>query len=136
MLRTSLLVLLFTVASLSGCAGKNCDTSQDESGQKIVCNGTSFQYTRQGSVSGNRAEVFEWENGKPKASVKSAWQGSGRLTITLKDADGATVYSKEHGVMGQSTAAQTTDAGARGTWTIEIDTSNLNGQVVVSVNPV
>ena len=117
----------------SGCFGSvNCSAEQGATGQKTICNGTVFTYTLQGSPPG-KSESFTWENDKGLARVSAAFQGSGSVVVTIKDAAGKQVYARQHGE-GQ-TAESTSTAGAKGAWTIIIQVTALSGQVALSVTP-
>jgi hypothetical protein len=122
--------------ALAGCADdmeQHCDVSQDMSGQKVVCNGASFSYTLQGSRS-LVTDQYSWQNPGEKAYVSAVFQGSGTVYVTIKDHNGAQVYSKAHTGTGQTVGSQATDVGESGTWTVKLETRELQGQVVLSVN--
>jgi hypothetical protein len=130
-----LLAMLMTASlGLSGCMGQDCSTEQDSEGQRVVCQGTSFSYTLQGTRS-LETDQYTWENKKDQARVEVVFQGPGDAQVTIQDAAGAQVYSKKHSGVGQTTGSQLTSDGSPGTWTIKIEVTGLNGQVVLRVTP-
>lgn len=129
--------LLVTTGFLAGCVDSGCEFSQGTmsggSGQEGACNETdSFAYGTQGSMMSD-TKTWTWENTQDQAKASWGFQGSGDVTLTIKDADGKTVLREPLGGMGQSGASATSDSGTPGEWTIQLRFSNFQGQMGVGV---
>jgi hypothetical protein len=125
-------VLILALAGCTGDEGVDCDVQQDTQGQKVICNGSQFSYTLQGSRSA-MTDQYSWQNPGEKAYVSAVFQGVGTVYVTIKDHNGIQVYSKAHNGAGQTVGSQATSPGDAGTWAIKIETKDLQGQVVVTV---
>ena len=127
------LILSLAIAT-SGCMGSDCETSNEPSGQRVVCTTPkTFSYTRNGSMVSEKKD-YQWENSGTTATVSAAFNSSsGTATVVVKDADGKTVYNKSHSWNGQTAEDQPTMSGKAGTWTISINLGGLTGQVALNV---
>lgn len=126
-------LLLLMPLLLSGCAA-NCSGSQGLGGQQGVCNeGDSFYFGKQGSFMGT--ETHTWQNSGTKATVAWGGQGTGTVTVKIKDAAGKEVFSKDFSGAGQAGGTHATQVGKAGAWTITISAKvAFQGQVGVAVN--
>jgi hypothetical protein len=131
-----LAILLSMSVGLSGCTA-GCEASQSASGQEAGCsNAGAFSYAKQMSMS-SATETKTWSNSASKAAVQWSMQmSSGSMSVTVKDAAGATVFSKTFSGMGQQASSSTTSAGQAGDWTITIKFVGATGQVAFNMNPV
>jgi hypothetical protein len=137
MIVRALAVPLGFLVVLSGCmgGGQGCMGRQDFSGQGAVCNEeNSFHYGLQGTAS--KTETYTWQNSKSKATVAMGFQGTGSVSVTLKDASGTSVFTKTYQGAGQAGGTETTRSGAPGAWTIQIQMRDLQGQMGVTVGAV
>lgn len=132
------LVLVF---ALSGCtssqysSGGECTAEQNPQGQVAVCNyAGSFSYSYQASGY-TKFETFTWENPLTKALVTQGSQiAAGTLSITLKDEEGKTVFTKTWGGgASQSGSSKVSNAGAPGSWMLELQFVGVTGQVGLTV---
>lgn len=131
--------ILVASTVLAGCAafGGGCSIAQgsfsDGQGQEGACNETnSFAYGYQGQGEGV-SETFTWENTEGQADVNWGAQGQGSVSVTIQDADGTVVFSDTFQGQGQGGTSESTDPGATGDWTIEIESSGFQGQFGVGV---
>ena len=124
-----ILVSLVSTAALAGCFGAGCSGSQGMGGQSGVCNSTDhFSYGAQGGPF-TKTESWSWENTQERAQISWGSQGSGSIRLTVKDADGKTVFSDSWSGSGQSGASDVTSAGEPGTWTITAQFVAAMGQL-------
>lgn len=129
--------LLLATGFLAGCVDSGCGFNQGQmgssSGQEGVCNETdSFAYGTQGQAMSD-TKTWAWENTQGSADATWGFQGTGDVTLTIKDADGKTVLQRSIGSMGQGGSSTTTDSGTVGEWTIQLRFSNFQGQMGVGV---
>ena len=130
-----LLALASTLVVISGCFGSgHCSVSQGNTGQAGVCNTKDgFSYGEQGGPISKSAH-YDWQNSKGGALVSLGSQGTGSIKVTLHDAAGTAVFSRSFTGPGQFGASEHAQRGKAGAWKIDLDFSNVNGQIGLTVN--
>ena len=95
--------------------------------QPEVTNQTDSFAFQASNISGLTGSVdYEWEHTGTTANVdQSTVVSAGTATVTILDADGTTVYTRNLADDGTFP----TDAGVAGTWIIRIAVSNMDGTV-------
>jgi len=87
----------------------------------------SFSFQLTGVQDGSSHLEYTWQNTGTAATVdRSSAITAGTVTVTVKDAAGATVYAESQA--GKSGSVATT-AGAVGAWTIVVDFVNASGTI-------
>lgn len=123
-LPASITLVAALAIGLSGCTG----------GQ-YACSSTSGAFSCGGQVANKSgSESFNWDNSGTRAMV--AWGGqaaSGSFTLSILDAAGKQVYSRNFSGTNQGGASENTATGASGTWTVRVTYSDFTGQMGLSV---
>ena len=106
---------------LAGCAGGT---------EQVSNNVNSFRYTSEWKGFSGTKE-YDWQNDRTHAEVSlSGTPTGGSLSVSVRDAAGATVYSVEDLQPG---ARSLTQQGQPGTWHIVLRFNGFAGQTTVSV---
>jgi hypothetical protein len=108
-----LLSSLLSAALLAGCSA-----SQGAGGQEASAAG-SLAY--QGAATGQHTSSFECGDGQGMVSF-GGQIGSGSVTVTIRDAAGATVYTRSFSGPGQSADSRQVE-GSGGEWTMSASRS-------------
>lgn len=82
------------------------------------CTGNAVTVSGQGYTSGTKTKSLDCGG---TGHLASGNQGAGKLTVTVKDGDGAVVFSSGDFGAGQDGQAQTIE-GEPGTWTLSVKT--------------
>ena len=124
----TLTLALLPFLLLAGCSDSG-STSNGPGGQSAADEGS---LAHNGAGSGSHSSRFECD-GSGEASF-AANLGGGSVTVTVKDADGKTVYSKT--ATGPGQAADTKDVeGSSGTWTVSATRDGaFSGQYALDVD--
>ena len=117
-MESSVVAHMRSVLLLSGLMAalllSGCTASQGADGQQAAAGG-SLAY--QGASAGEHSSTFDCDSGEASVSV-GGQLGSGSVTVTVRDADGATVYTRTFNGPGQSADSRRSDAGEPGEWTV------------------
>ncbi len=117
---------LLPLAALAlACGGSTSPVSP--AFQPEIANATdTFQFQVTGVQNGSASLTYAWQNTGTRATVnQSASITAGAVTLTVKDAAGAVVYTgslAQHGTF-------TSSAGAAGGWTLQVDFAGASGTV-------
>lgn len=127
MARVLLLAALAAALLLAGCTITNSTSGQGASSE----GGKGF--AKAGNHGGaTKTETASWQNDGSKARGQFVVnQGSGSVTLAIKDAGGATVWTWTGTSVGQTADAFTTSSGSPGTWTLTVTLVGFSGQYSV-----
>lgn len=137
-MRVRLIVLgvaLVASVALAGCAGEMNDAvdgGASAGGETSSSRGTSYNYNSGGSSNAESdSGTFQAPDGQ--ADVSASAGGTGRLTVTIEDASGATVFEETYtGSGGENTNREL--SGAPGEWTVRIDVLTWQGGFTLTAN--
>lgn len=116
----ALLALAVLAALLAGCAAGGGLSNQPD----------HFSYG--GAATGKTTtEVYEWANSGTAAQVSWGGGGSGSLSLTMKDAAGATMFAR---TLGNGGLHERTLDGQPGTWRIELRFQGYNGGMGLNID--
>jgi hypothetical protein len=128
-MRTNVLAtfLLASGLLLAACGGGSNPVLQPQFQPQIANLTDSFSFQLTGVTGGSAHLEYTWQNTGTVASVdRSSAITAGAVTLTVKDAAGATVYSQPlAGVSGSVPTA----AGPAGAWTILVDFADASGTI-------
>lgn len=120
MLRNRLWAAVVAVGVLSACAGDSLGPFQPEIGN--AADNFQLQATNVSNVTTTLA--YPWVNSGTRATINhSTTTTAGSTLLVIKDAAGATVYSK---ALSPSLSEPTT-AGQAGTWSVQLTLTNYSG---------
>lgn len=119
------LVVGLMAAPLAGCASQDGESGATVGGESKQSSGSSYQYSAGGSQAAEDDQgTFQAPNGE--ASLSASVGGSGRLTVSVQDAGGSTVFEETYtGSGGSSTSDQL--SGQAGQWTVEVQVDYWSG---------
>jgi hypothetical protein len=115
-----LLALVATTALLSGCVSSGVTNSRN-----------AFSYGGQMASKGG-TESYAWQNDGSAAQITWGGQGTGTVTVTLRDSAGTQVYQGTFG-NGQGGTAATSGRGLPGTWHVDLGFTGFSGQMGLSI---
>lgn len=95
--------------------------------QPEIANATdTFQFQVTGVQNGSANLTYTWQNTGTRATInQSASMSAGTVTLTVRDAAGAVVYT---GSLAQN-GTFTSSAGVAGAWTLVVDFAGASGNV-------
>lgn len=128
-------VALVASVALAGCAEETneaVDGGASAGGETSSSQGTSYNYNAGGSSNAESdSGTFQAPNGRAEVSVSAG--GSGRMTVTIEDTSGSTVFEETYtGSGGENTNREV--SGAPGEWTVRIDVTTWQGGFTFSAN--
>lgn len=93
----------------------------------VDCDSSTGSYRCSFGGSGQIDRSDTWENPNTRAEVSVDLGGSGEITVTVLDDDGTEVHRVSVSGTGGQSDSGTTDSGAPGTWTVEIEGNYAGG---------
>lgn len=119
-LRTQFLVAVLAVGALSACSGDPLGPFQPEIGN--AADNFQLQATEVSNVT--TTVTYPWVNAGTRATINhSTTTTAGSTLLVIKDAAGATVYSKAL----SPSLSETTTAGQAGTWSVQLTLTSYSG---------
>ena len=120
LLRTRFLLVSFVAGVLVACSGDALGPFQPEIGNAA----DNFQLQATNVTNVTTTVTYPWANAGTRATINHATTTTaGSTLLVIKDATGATVYSK---ALSPSLSEPTT-AGQAGTWSIQLTLTNYSG---------
>jgi hypothetical protein len=111
------------LVAVMACGGSNNPTSAQFQ-PEIVNNPDSFAFQVTAVQNGSATLAYTWQNSGAQASInQSSAISAGTVTLVVKDAAGAQVYS---GTLAQD-GTFTTNPGVPGAWTIHVEFASATG---------
>lgn len=118
--RTQYLVALLAAGALLSCGGDSLAPFQPEVGNAA----DSFQLQATNVANVTTTVTYPWANSGTRATINhSTTTTAGSTLLVIKDATGATVYSKAL----SASLNEATAAGQAGTWSIQLTLTNYSG---------
>ena len=118
--RTRYLVALLAAGALTSCSSDSLAPFQPEVGNAA----DSFQLQATNVANVTTTVTYPWANSGTRATVNhSTTTTAGSTLLVIKDATGATVYSKAV----SASLNEATAAGQAGTWSIQLTLTNYSG---------
>lgn len=125
-----ILAPLVLLAVLSACGSDNNNVIAPQFEPEVVNLQDSFSFQATGTTNVTQTLVYHWENTGPSANVdQSCSISDGSATVTVLDAQGTTVYTRNLTDDGSFPTAD----GLSGTWTIRVTLSNASGTLNLSL---